>query len=210
MNFLLAVGFCLLCIPSGGYSDATNTPLLTVLENALINNTHNLVALQSAFYPAKAASPSFLPIFIDDCFFVVKKIHQPYDDDPAFSNCSADCDVNSTYCLTNTKPVYLSDTTNSRLLHMIYSENLVDILKTVEFVSFELFDQITRFELGYQQPFDNEFEDFVVISFSIDELDVMPSHDDLWHSLELLLSWVGIIVRLPSLCTPIRNVWARL
>ena len=196
MKSLLAVWISLVCTISLGCSAASETPyspLLNKLEEALISDPRNLVTLQSVFYPAKTASPSFVAILIDDCMFVVRKVNETYrEDPPAFSNCSADCGVDPSHlCFTMDRPLYLSDGTVTRLLNFFYSENLVDILETVDFVSFELLDLLTQSRIRHQQPFDNELEEFAFLSLSIDELDMMPSVDDVWRDLELLLSWVS-------------------
>lgn len=177
---------------SSANSETSNPHLLSILESALINDTHNLKELQSAFFPAKSTSPSFVSIFIEDCDFIVKKIQQIDGDNPAFSSCDSVCDFNDDeYCFTPQKPasntLYLSD---GSLLLFLYSTNIQKILMTVDYVSFKLFDILTHLEL---QPFNSDGHNYALLNLTINELEAMPSQDELWDSLELLLSWVSII-----------------
>ena len=157
-----------------------------------MNQSYNLMTLQSMFFPAKTAPPTSAGIFIDQCYVTVAEILESSTSEPAFSNCSDVCDGdvvnNGRYCLTTSYSIYLAGDYNSRLVNFISSDDVIDILETVEYVSFELFNAMTRSNLRYSYSQDPEA--FVWIDLSIQQLEVMPSEYEFTDALEQLLSWV--------------------
>ena len=179
------------------YFDSESDPVLyEAFHKALINDTTNLINLQSLFYPPEENSRAVNKITINICNFTVKKFsHNDSDEnsEPGFIKCSSDCNkMAEMYCFNpllwgygfNMNFTLSSDSgTNS---HARLADHIASLQPYLRWVDFSTYNYLSILS-GTQVVRINEVTSIVL---SIDELDTMPSFSEVSSTLELLLSWV--------------------
>lgn len=185
-------------------SQLHKSELRKALENALVNDSSNLLALHDLFYPP-ATIVSDVTITLDQCLVTVRNITGPHDvpfygDKPAFIDCDIVCGGVGVYCLniTTTQPYvdgsiqfFLSGNANanshSKLLSYIGS-GIFSVMMD-EYVSFLLFKVLTFSQLNLEENGKPWLQD---ISLSIDTLHLMPTYREVILELEyILIIWVS-------------------
>lgn len=138
---LLASILLLICAPSqvcGVYPDNYNPILYEAFHEALINDTNNLIQLQSAFYPSGGDDP--ISVYISFETINVNNIMAQNDPDPAFRNCS------SGYCLLYDYGYMISRDTSSssheRLKQYIINKQDISVV-VIAYTSFIFFSKLT-------------------------------------------------------------------
>ena len=179
------------CITHGDDYDY-NPTLYEAFKKALVSNETNLIRLQSHFFPSSGNSRTSATIAINSCDFTVKNISANYTG--AFEKCSDDL-----YCFAGNISYRLSKDASSSSKEMLkqHVSALVDLLKLFDYISVTFFDSVTFSKLA--SPKGNSD---IRLSLSIPELHTMPSFEEVYATLPLLLSWVSLVAR--NRC-PVKN-----
>ena len=166
-----------------------NPKLYEAFKEALTSNEANLIRLQSHFYPSNGNSMTSAAIAINSCDFTVKNIsgNNYYSGAYAFEKCSDDL-----YCFAGNISYKLSKDASSSSKEMLkqHVSELVNLLKTFDYISVAFFDSVTYSKLA--SPKRNSD---IQLTLSIQELHTMPSFEEVYATLPLLLSWVSLLVR---------------
>ena len=195
---------------------SVSSDLFNALEEALLNDTSNLIKLQLLFYPPGYFSGDTVEIHICGCNFTVNSIKNemvtPYSITP-YSNYiywyhntedqsrSAFLKVkggSKYYFANNSVTFHLSDNSdsNEQFKSFIVRSYLV-VVQTFEYISFYLFYIITLVRFNhpeYHSPGHYDNIDQRTIKFYLNELERMPSYAEVIETLASLFSWVRKLI----------------
>lgn len=167
--------------------------LLKVLEEALLNDTSNLLALQRLFYPPRAIASDTVYVSIIPSNFTVKKIRSPDCQQPAFSL----CEDGEFYCLNSSHSklsFLLSDNSDSKsfwkLRHYVNTRRVMSIMILYDYVSYHLFNTLTLAQLNTED--NDKMYITEALNFSISVLEKMPTYTFTVDVMLHLLTWVCI------------------
>lgn len=171
------------------------SPLYEAFQNALVNDTSNLVKLQSLLYPPEynLESSVYTAVRFNPCDFKVRKIdsYQEENQSRAFISCTnfscRDCDE---LCYTNSSLIFVLHVdghSNSHFKLFYFVRSLWNILVVIESASFEMFNYMTNSKVDIVSYNGGQV---VNLTLKIDQLEKMPSNRDVEDTLLLILSWV--------------------
>ena len=177
--------------------------LLEKFERALVNDVQNLIELQTLFYLPDHFQTSSVSISISQCGLTVNNITNdscPLCQPSLSSESCEGCSRSPGYCLSTSSALYfqLSDGSNvksySKLVNYITTgdPSFAAYLSVVDYVSFSLFNLLTHYPLNSSEQ--THVDNTISLSFHLEELEEMPSFDNIVTNLQLLLSWVSCFV----------------
>lgn len=175
--------------------------LLEKLEQALVNDTENLLALQTLFYPPDHFQTSSVSISVSQCGLTVNNITNDSShlcQQSLSSESCEGCSHSPGYCLNTSSALYfqLSDGSNvksySKLVNYITTgdPSFAAYLSVIDYISFSLFNLLTHYPLNSSEQ--THVDNTISLSFHLDELEEILSFDDVVTNLQLLLSWVSL------------------
>ena len=181
---------------------AYDPSLYKAFHKALINDTTNLIQLQSLLYPADRNSRTANTITISHCDFTVKKFrHRDTVNLGTFTNCSKACShYNGLYCYGPSLDWGINFTLSSdpaaksQALLVDHITLLQENLYWVDFSTFSILNFLTGSAVDttlYNPLPYSEIKTKISIVLSIDELDTMPTYYEVQKTLKLFLSWVS-------------------
>ena len=167
--------------------------LRKTLEEALINNTENLITLQDLFYPPQFVLRNTVIINVN---VIVSNVTEDWGN---FCSHNVDCtELPDTTCqlVANFSLSWDSNSfSHSRLERYIYSENVTGFLYFSEFISFLLIEAFT-FSRAEEVIFEHSDGDYYpTIYVLLNDFDGISSCRDIFRALFPILSWVSGYIR---------------
>ena len=170
------------------------SPLFELLQNALVNDTSNLVKLQALLYPPDTDQESsvYVGVRFYPCDFKVRSISNSggKNQSMTFDSCTKHGCGDQDYCYANTSlrfQLMRDGTSNSHFKLYYYVREFWNMLVLIESASFELFNYVTRSKVGVVSYNGGKV---VNLSLIIDHFEKMPSEKSIADTLYLILSWV--------------------